>query len=493
MKKYYITFLIINIFGCAIAQSYTQSFNEVFQNVDLSNASTGIIYERVLPFSNLIKHTTNQQGLMDTSSFEQFIMAYDELYRAGAQNTFLSEPVEEVLMLLPDNEETVVLGFLHADFNIFDTAAMRQKLFFDDDSVLWENTSVNVSLFNEITSFMTAPLVESIEGTSAIFSIDPNFFFDNTSNPVISMKIDFGDDYGERTVDLGSEVNVDYSSEGDKIIRIVATFSNNDTVVSYSSIKVGGNQEVLRNSQYNYVANYTINGQIIPPYPYSDGGSFNTSIGAMRIYFSNADMMLRKPILIVDGFDPENKRTFDSNLNTSGKSLWEMLGNGINYNMGDFLLSLGYDLVLLDFPEGGTYIEQNAMVCIAAINKINELLQQSQSCEQIVIVGPSMGGQITRYALAYMEHNPNEYTNYGNHNCRLWVSFDSPHQGANISIGMQALVDYFRLEKGSGLFAQLWNNTLCCKAAQQMLIYHKKTGASSYFNTYYHYCPVKVN
>ena len=182
MKRYYITFLIINMFGCAVAQSYTQSFNEVFQNVDLSNASTGIIYERVLPFSNLIKHTTNQSGLMDTSSYVQFIMAYDELYRAGAQNTFLSEPVEEVLMLLPDNEEIVVLGFLHADFNIFDTAAMRQKLFFDDDSVLWESTSVNVSLFNEITSFMTAPLVESIEGTSAIFSIDPNFFFDNTSN-----------------------------------------------------------------------------------------------------------------------------------------------------------------------------------------------------------------------------------------------------------------------------------------------------------------------
>ena len=487
MKKYYITFLIINIFGCAIAQSYTQSFNEVFQNVDLSNASTGIIYERVLPFSNLIKHTTNQQGLMDTSSFEQFIMAYDELYRAGAQNTFLSEPVEEMLMLLPGNEGTVVLGSLHTNFNIFDTAAMRQRLFFDEDSVLWENTSVNVSLFNEITSFMTAPLVESIEATSVIFSIDPNFFFDNTSNPVISMKIDFGDGYGERTVALGSEVNVDYSSEGNKIIRIVATFSNNDTVVSYSSLKVGTAVTESLRTNHHYVANFTINGQIIPPYPYSDGGSFNTSIGAMRIYFSNADMMLRKPILIVDGFDPENKRSFENNIDSTEKSIMEMLENGIDFNMGDSLVSLGYDLVLLDFPEGGTYIEQNAMVCIAAINKINELLQQSQSSEQIVIVGPSMGGQITRYALAYMEHNPNVYTNFGNHNCRLWVSFDSPHQGANISMGAQAMVDYFRIkivnyENDASI---LWNNTLCCVAAQQMLIHHKKTGAATYFNTYY--------
>lgn len=89
--------------------------------------------------------------------------------------------------------------------------------------------------------------------------------------------------------------------------------------------------------------------------------------------------------------------------------LWEKLGDGLNVgdNVGTMLLDLGYDLVMLDFPEGGTYIEQNAMVCIETINMLNERLQQSGSNEQIVVVGPSMGGQITRYALAYMEQHPN--------------------------------------------------------------------------------------
>ena len=53
-------------------------------------------------------------------------------------------------------------------------------------------------------------------------------------------------------------------------------------------------------------------------------------------------------------------------------------------------------------------------------------------------------------------------------------------------MGAQALIDYFRnkLKKGNNA-SVLWNNTLCCIAAQQMLIYHKKNGAGSYNHTYY--------
>ena len=113
-------------------------------------------------------------------------------------------------------------------------------------------------------------------------------------------------------------------------------------------------------------------------------------------------------------------------------------------HIGLELLLKGYDLVILDLPDGGGYIEQNAMVCIEVINKINQLLDISGSKEEIVIIGPSMGGQITRYALAYMEqHSEDPNTNFGKHNCRLWVSFDSPHQGANISMGAQAFIHYF--------------------------------------------------
>ena len=88
-------------------------------------------------------------------------------------------------------------------------------------------------------------------------------------------------------------------------------------------------------------------------------------------------------------------------------------------HVGDSLLKLGYDLVILDLPDGGGYIERNAMVCIEVINELNRILQKNCSEHKIYVVGPSMGGQITRYALAYMEQNHNINTNNGEHNCCL--------------------------------------------------------------------------
>ena len=39
--------------GNIMAQNYTQAFDSVFQHVDLSHTSTGILYERVLPISTI--------------------------------------------------------------------------------------------------------------------------------------------------------------------------------------------------------------------------------------------------------------------------------------------------------------------------------------------------------------------------------------------------------------------------------------------------------
>ena len=474
------------MFAGASAQSYTQAFDSVFQHVDLSHTSTGILYERVLPLSNLVSYVTDIPHPADTCDFYQFVMAYDELYCAGAQNTFLTDSVERMLGYIPTDNSTVVLGMLHANFNTFDTSALRQRLYYDADSVLWENTTINVPLFNEHNAFMVAPLVEQTSSLEIQFIIDHRFFFYNTTNPIISLTIDFGDGIGNRVVAMNSSVNVLYPSDGDKIIRVSSTFSDGSTVITYAKLRITRN---LRNSNgtsaYPYTEDLSVLGITPPPYPYNDGGNFETAQGSMRIYYANADRILRKPVLIADGFDPENNRRFEENMDDDGKSLWEKLGDGLSDdNVGDMLLDLGYDVVLLDFPEGGTFIEENAMVCIAAINKLNELLQESGSNEQIVVVGPSMGGQITRYALAYMEQHPDANTNYGKHNCRLWISFDSPHQGANISMGVQAFVDYFRKYPLLFPLKNLWNNLLCSKAAQQMLVYHKKAGAGAIFNTY---------
>lgn len=96
---------------------------------------------------------------------------------------------------------------------------------------------------------------------------------------------------------------------------------------------------------------------------------------------------------------------------------------------------------------GADYMERNAFVLIKLIQQLNQELRVQNSTEKITLIGPSMGGLISRYALAYMEkrlaENPNDlqWQQQWDANVKLWISFDAPHLGANIPIGDQWMVN----------------------------------------------------
>ena len=84
---------------------------------------------------------------------------------------------------------------------------------------------------------------------------------------------------------------------------------------------------------------------------------------------------------------------------------------------------------------GADFIERNAMLLVELLDIINTA-KAPNSPEQNVIIGPSMGGIISRYALNYMEANTIDA------DTRLYLSFDSPHLGANVPIGLQHQLNY---------------------------------------------------
>lgn len=131
----------------------------------------------------------------------------------------------------------------------------------------------------------------------------------------------------------------------------------------------------------------------------------------------------------------------------------------------DSLMKLGYEIIYLDFQDGATYMQRNAFVLISLIQKI-----QAEICsqEEIVVVGASMGGQLVRYALSYMEKNLMP------HCVREVVLFDSPNQGANIPIGYQVLLKKYGLEN-EVLFqaaVKAYATKLNRPATRQLLIHH---------------------
>jgi hypothetical protein len=65
------------------------------------------------------------------------------------------------------------------------------------------------------------------------------------------------------------------------------------------------------------------------------------------------------------------------------------------------------------------------------------------------------------------------------HNCKLWLSFDSPHLGANISIGLQQYIKMLAQVTGSADAYSTYNGNLCAPASRQLLIHQTDHDSSS--------------
>jgi hypothetical protein len=81
----------------------------------------------------------------------------------------------------------------------------------------------------------------------------------------------------------------------------------------------------------------------------------------------------------------------------------------------------------------------------------------------VALAGASMGGLVSRYALAYMEKNGLP------HPVRTYISFDSASLGADIPLGIQYWIKFFSTQASE---AATLLAILDRPAARQMLVYH---------------------
>lgn len=214
----------------------------------------------------------------------------------------------------------------------------------------------------------------------------------------------------------------------------------------------------------------TINAQtlITATIPYQGYDETQAYLGQAeyQIFMDNTTNVLDKPIILLDGFDPLDGRDIPTMY-----SLLDFNGQ----NVGDILRNEGFDFVLLNFPvytrasdnvivDGGAdYIQRNAMVLAELINQINTLKVGN---EELVIIGPSMGGLIARYGLSYMEQNSLA------HQTRLYISWDAPHLGANNPISMQYFMNYVAESQDNQGLKDLINASTNSPAAKEMLTDH---------------------
>ncbi len=148
--------------------------------------------------------------------------------------------------------------------------------------------------------------------------------------------------------------------------------------------------------------------------------------GMARVYLHNSKAGLQKPVILSDGFN-------------SGPTDFDVLWDGLNrkrYAFLDNLRQRGHDVILMGYQERSASILENAEV---ATHCIFRAIGERRGDDPLTVGGFSMGGLVTRYALAKLEMQRMD------HQTSTYLSFDSPHRGAWIPFSLQALAHFLKI------------------------------------------------
>jgi hypothetical protein len=381
-----------------------------------AHGGTGIQYDRVLPLSGIERHDGSAESA--PSGLGVWKQMYSEMWRASA-----GAPAWPALReVLEDASVSTGAGVIPIAVMNFKYAAggLERRV------------------------FAAAALKEyTYRGERVVFSLDSRDYFSNDTVAVAAVEVDFSDGNGPRRLEPGrrgdgeaiGQIAVAYSEPGPKRIGVRMVFEDGTVLGAAFYFQVRSLQTPQPDDTLTVAATIPYAGQ------YGAGQAY--------IYLSDDHPALTNPVIVVEGFDIDNTMGWDE--------LYALLNQ---QGLVESLRTDGYDAVVLDFTDATDYIQRNSFVLVELIDQVKAAVGPAAD---LAIVGPSMGGLCARYALAYMESNGLD------HRTRAYVSFDSPHTGANIPLGVQYWMLFF---SGESEDASYMLGRLNTPAARQMLVYH---------------------
>jgi pimeloyl-ACP methyl ester carboxylesterase len=157
-----------------------------------------------------------------------------------------------------------------------------------------------------------------------------------------------------------------------------------------------------------------------PPSPKPSEDPWPVPYGWARVYHATGQDHITRPVILADGFgfgasDPDE--------------LWDGLENQ-DFPFISTLRNNGYDLILIGYDQRNRKIQDNAEAATATILRA---IAERIGDAPLTVGGFSMGGLVTRYALAKMEHDQID------HQVSTYISYDSPHRGAWIPLSLQKM------------------------------------------------------
>lgn len=417
-----------------------------------SRITTGILHDRVIPFGSIrdLKWATDTPELV--GDWDQ---NYLELYNSALNKTGWI-PIDSIKKWRKYYLDMGINPILISayNYNLIKDSAIVDSLIDTTGGYVYDNMKT-ISPYFEYQYISVSGSSRCMGDSTAKFTFKPEFFFSNFGSLPTSIEADFGDGFGFVPISWNVIYLINYTTFDERYIKVRLGFSTPFPVI-YERVMPYQKYNSKRSS--TLFTDVTVNIEnFVALIPYE--GQVNRA--NINILLGKSGGLVRpcieKPLIIIEGIDfGYDDLPTGCRLGKCGNVGFIDFKTGKDNNtqngsaepsqefekapeMLKQLQDLGYDVIFVDFHDGADYIERNAMVVVELIQRLNgNSLTGVSRCgnEEIVVLGASMGGLVARYALSYMEANNLD------HCTRLMATFDSPHKGANITLGLQSFLHY---------------------------------------------------
>ncbi len=421
-----------------------QTLNTLFQNVNLSQAPTGIFMNKAVYFANI----HNYDGTIVSDSTDVNINTFGWLYTMMGMAKVGTNDLPDATVLyagdIYNGNGAIPLVMMCERYNHFKTTIFDNNLIRYINNQLYDVGKRIESPYTEDTVFVVTPVVNTSTTNSVSFVLTSDRIVQNVGN-FQSISIDFGTGNGFQTIIVGQPFTVSLASG---MNRPIMQIQCNDGRILKCRFEINVEPTVFSPRSGGLDDIYRRENSLTQTFTAFHPQASKVSTAEVTTFYACSDNVLRKPLIILDGFNTGSSD--DANVDAVTTQVFLDFFNlykntptsiGLDRPLTQDLRNEGYDLIFVNWQsEGGRdNIRYSAYLLQQIIASINTQKAINNSNEKNVLIGISMGGVIGKFALLDLERqNPNAAN--GGHDMKLFIGFDAPMQGANIPLGFQYLV-----------------------------------------------------
>ena len=473
---------------------YAKLPTQIFPTGLLHDASSVHLFTHESP---LDPHFHNGAVPGRSANIERLQYVYMDLYHSQLRDSTDVLCAQNSLRLLPwdtlklegkySDKVDVPLMLLWATFNTLDSNSLtkgyldyqdgqfdviNEYIFVDDQGQYPVYQGDPIKLAQQAvlqdTTFIASVLHSSVYSQTntalVTFKLDQSEVFENIGG-IDSISVDFADGNGFRNINTNQLISISYqcaTSDIENAVKQLRIRGYKDGKTAESLLKV--------NIVFNTPAAHRVLLTDQLPSPSCLTTADPTEGARVTIKYANPGIGLEKPVLIIEGFE--------SSIQPYGNLTYESISSGYVFNengdrifqhmhplswLYDSLTNEGFDIVHLDFREAKLSLQENEVNVLRTLRWINE----ENPAAAITLIGASMGGLIAKMAI-------NDLTDAG---CCYPIvgygSFDVPHRGAFIPVGLQAASRYYaELLPLVPMARNPWTRVVNSEAARELLTTH---------------------